>query len=280
LLFAGLLRPRPGGGDFIPLLRTSDEGGTLMWSSIIEQTPFGVNINPNRRHRVSGVGYTLASRVTGKPPAGPDAKAAPPAALNAIVIADLDLISNQFFDIRKQKVENLDFDNVTFVLNCVDVLAGDDSLIDLRKRRIRHRTLTKVEDQTKGYIAAAQKETKEAEDAAEKELAAAKDRLRKDVEAIRNATDLDPQTKQIRLVAAQQRETYRLNVEQANVEDARRRRIADSKTEMEKGIRKIQTGIRLEALLIPPLPALVLGIVVFAVRLGRENRGANPNRIA
>jgi len=29
-----------------------------------------------------------------------------------------------------------------------------------------------------------------------------------------------------------------------------------------------------------PLPALVLAALIFGVRSGRENRGANPNRLA
>ena len=38
--------------------------------------------------------------------------------------------------------------------------------------------------------------------------------------------------------------------------------------------------VRAAAVLLPPLPALLLGAVVLAIRLGRENRGANPNRLA
>ena len=33
-----------------------------------------------------------------------------------------------------------DFDNVTFVLNALDELAGDDRFIPIRSRRPRHRT--------------------------------------------------------------------------------------------------------------------------------------------
>jgi ABC-2 type transport system permease protein len=275
--YPGLLRARPGGPEFIPLLETGPEGGTVPYSDYRGSALGRV------RYRASGEGYTLAARIQGRPTITPEpAKGAAEAsaAIKAIVVSDIDLISNLFFTIRKQKIEGLEFDNITFILNCVDELAGDDTFIDLRKRRIKHRTLTTVEEQAKVYISASQKEQKEAEDAADKQLADATTRLRKQVDDIRNATDLDPQTKQMRLVAAEQREALRLTVERANAEDAKRRRIADSKTEMEKGIRKIQTGIRLEALLIPPLPALLLGVIVFAVRLGRENRGANPSRLA
>jgi ABC-2 type transport system permease protein len=34
------------------------------------------------------------------------------------------------------------------------------------------------------------------------------------------------------------------------------------------------------AIALPPMPALILGLVVFGVRVRRENLGANPNRLA
>ncbi len=169
---------------------------------------------------------------------------------------------------------------MTFVLNCVDSLAGDLSYVDLRKRRIMHRTLTRLEEQTKDYVARADKDTRDAEEEAAEKLKEAQKRLDDSIDALRKRTDLDPQTKEIRLQTQQAKETLRLNVERSNIEDAKRRKIADSKAEMETQVRRIQTGVRATAVLLPPLPALILGAVVLVIRLGRENRGANPNRLA
>jgi ABC-2 type transport system permease protein len=289
LLYAGLLRSKSGGGEFIPLLQTGDDGGTVAWHDLIEQSPFGASgINPRPRRKLTNVPYTLAAKIKGKAPAAArpadaakkEEKPAEAAALNAIVVADLDMISEMFFRLRADKVEGLDFDNVTFVLNCVDSLAGDLSYVDLRKRRIMHRTLTRLEEQTKDYVAKAEKESKAAEDEAADKLKQAQTRLDESIDALRKRTDLDPQTKAIRLEQQQAKEMLRLNVERTNIEDAKRRKIADSKAEMETEVRKIQTGVRALAVLLPPLPALFLGAIVFIVRLGRENRGANPNRLA
>src|SRR5262249_20674967 len=164
-IFPGLLRSRSGGSsglEFIPLLRTSRSGGTLLWSDVVQQGFMGISgFNPRRRHIPTGTSYTLAARITGSAPAEsqPDAakkeaekkkdeKAAPaPAKINVIAIADLDLIGEQFFQLRRNKIENLDFDNIPFVLNCVDVLAGDESVVGLRKKRLKHRTLVELEKQ-------------------------------------------------------------------------------------------------------------------------------------
>ena len=234
------------------------------------------------------MGSTLAARIQGKPSAAPkptdpakkDEKPAEAAAINAIVVADLDLISETFFRLRAQKIEGLEFDNVTFVLNCVDVLAGDKDYVELRKRRPVHRTLTLLEEQTKAYIDRAQKQTKEAEEAAATQLAEAQKRLDTKVDALRKQTDTDAQSKSVQLERLQEVESLRLAVERSSIEDARRRKIADSKAAMETEVRRIQTKVRAFVVPVPALPVLLLGAVVFAVRLGRENRGANPNRLA
>ena len=72
----------------------------------------------------------------------------------------------------------------------------------------------------------------------------------------------------------------RLDVEKANIEDQKQKKVQESKADMEQQVRQIQNRIRTLAIAIPPLPALVLGLFVFGARLRRENQGANPNRIA
>ena len=49
---------------------------------------------------------------------------------------------------------------------------------------------------------------------------------------------------------------------------------------MEQKIRADPEPGPVAAVLIPPLPPLLLGLVVFGFRVRRENLGANPNRLA
>ena len=288
-IFPGLLRQRGGPGpEFIPLLRTNDSGGTLPFRDATRSGMFGgVAVNPSRPHFASGAAYTLAARIKGdapEEPAKPDEKTKDqpkkePAKLHAIAIADLDLISEEFFELRKQKVENLDLDNVTFVLNCVDILAGDDSFVALRKRRLQHRTLGRVEQESKQFVEQAQRETKAAEDAAKDQLAIAQKNLDKEVEAVQARKDVDERTKEILLLNLQEVANRRLEVQKANIEDKKRRETQESVAEREQNIRAIRNRVRARALVLPA-PALALGLIVFAVRRRRENLGANPNRIA
>ena len=299
-IFPGLLRAKgTPGTEFTPLLRTNASGGTLQWSEATRQSFMGMSgLNPNRPHFPSNTAYTLAAHIKGDAPkdaqepkadetkkdAGkkdetkkPDAK---PAKLHAIAIADLDLISEEFFELRRQKVENLELDNVTFVLNCVDVLAGDDAFVALRKRRIHHRTLLRLEQETSQFTDKYQRETKVAEDDAKKSLDEAQKDLDKEVEVVKARTDVDERTKEILLMNLQEVANRRLEVKKADIEDKKRKTVQESKAESEMKIRQIQNGVRFLAAALPPVPPIILGGVIFFLRRNRENLGANPNRIA
>lgn len=296
-IFPGLLRPRGGSGpEFTPLLRTSEEGGTLAWDRATRRGMFGgMTINPDRPHFATGKSYTLAAHIKGDAPPEPArdkdaekkddaakkaAETPKPAKIHAIAIADLDMISEEFFELRRQKIENLDLDNVTFVLNCVDVLAGDDDFVALRKRRLKHRTLTRLEAQSRRFIEEYQSQMKSAEDEARQQLDAAQSKLDKEVADVRARTDVDDRTKEILLANLEEVANRRLEVQKANIEDQKRRRIQESKAESERNIRSIQNRVRSMALVFEPLPPAILGVLVLMLRFRRENTGANPNRLA
>jgi ABC-2 type transport system permease protein len=290
MMFPGLVRPKGSKPEFSPLLRVGGVGGTLPFGEVVQQSFMGVSgINNNRRHFPSNLEYTLAARIQGKPlqempapddPAKKDAAKPAPAEIKAIVIGDLDLIGEQFFEMRRRKIENLDFDNVTFVLNCVDVLAGDDAYIALRKRRAEHRTLARVEEETRAFLTRSQKEARAAEDEAKDALERAQKSLDSKVGKIRDDKELDERTRDIKLATLERVENRRLDVEKASIEDEKRRKVQDSKAAMEQSVRAIENRVRIGALIAAPLPALLLAAFVFGARAGKENQGANPNRLA
>jgi gliding motility-associated transport system permease protein/gliding motility-associatede transport system auxiliary component len=295
-LFPGLLRPRTGGAgpEFVPLIRTNSSGGTIPWSEAVQQSFMGISgINPNRRYIPSDVSYTLAARITGTapapktPPATDDAKKKDetkkeekPATIKVIAIADLDMIGEQFFELRRQKIANLEFDNVTFVLNCVDVLSGDDAFVALRKKRPKHRTLLAIERETKTFIDNFEKQTKSAEDAAKEKLDQAQKSFDKQVDQVKSRTDYDERTKDIMLANLQDVAQRRLEVEKAKIQDEKQTLIREARADSEQKTRVIENRVRFLAAAIPPLPPLILAIIVFVGRLRRENLGATPSRLA
>jgi ABC-2 type transport system permease protein len=194
-------------------------------------------------------------------------------------VADVDLMGEQFFEIRRRGIENLNFDNVTFLLNSVDELAGDNAFIALRKRRPRHRTLEAVEARTRAYESQRVEEMRQAEATADARLKEAQARLDKAVQEIQQRKDLDDQSKEVMIANVQAVENRRLQVARTTIEDEKQRQIENSRADMENSIRGIQNTIRLMAVALPPIPALLLFLFVSVKRLARERIGVPVDRL-
>jgi ABC-2 type transport system permease protein len=264
LLYPGTLKGS-GATTFVPLLHSSDDSGMVRWDDLVQRSMFGIAMNPSPSRRHEKEPQVLAARITG--------------AANAIVVADVDLIGEQFFELRRRGVENLNFDNVTFVLNAVDALAGDPSFIALRKRRPRHRTLEAVEARTRAYEEQRLRETQTAEAMADARLKEAQARLDRSVREVEQRSDLDEQTKRIMIANLQSVEQRRLQVARTTIDDEKQRQIESARADMENSIRGIQSAIKLLAVALPPVPAFVVFLLVSARRLRRERIGVSADRL-
>jgi ABC-2 type transport system permease protein len=199
--------------------------------------------------------------------------------INAVIVADVDLMGEQFFELRRRGIENLNFDNVTFLLNAVDQLAGDMSFIALRKRRPRHRTLEAVEARTHAYETQRLEEMRQAEATADARLKEAQARLDKAVQEIEQRRDVDEQAKQVLIANVQAVEQRRFQVARTTIEDEKQRQIDVSRADMENSIRGIQNTIKLLAVVLPPIPAVLLFLFVSIKRLARERIGVSTDRL-
>ncbi len=291
-LYPGTVESTVGDGfEFVPLLKTGLMSGENHYSAYVKHSLFGATLNPYAPHRPTRQEYVLAARVTavgdkatddpeGEEKTEEDAKAGQEDASRSrvIVVADVDFISEQFFQIRKLAPGNLNFDNVTFFLNCIDVLVGDTSFLALRNRRVKHRTLERVEAQTRQFVERRVQEEQAAEAEADKALKEAQQRLDEKVAKVREAPDLDERAKQIAARNLQEVENRRFEVLKANIEAEKDLKIQRSKEEMESQIRRIQGTIRTTAVLLPPIPVFVLGVAIFIRRRNREREGAAASK--
>jgi ABC-2 type transport system permease protein len=281
-LYSGTIQQAAGSGfTFTPLVESSRASGLLPYDQLVQRGFFGVQlITRGHRYQPNNLTYTIAALVQGKvvPPAEEANGEDVPGKVNIIVISDLDFISEQFFEIRKRGFANLNFDNITFFLNCMDTLVGDESFVTLRKRRVRHRTLEAVEARTQQYIGQRAEEEKEAEAEADQALQEAQQRLDDKVAAIELRSDLDDRTKQIMVANLQEIESRRFEVLKANIEADKAARVQASKENMEEQIQAIQGRIKTFAILLPPVPVLLIGIVIFIRRRRRELEGAITTR--
>ena len=267
LLYPGTLTERSdAAGKVIPLLQTSGDSGGVRFENLVQRGILGeTEINEEAAHTPEEGKQTLAMLVKGP--------------VNAVVVADIDLMGEQFFDLRKRGIENLNFDNVTFLLNGVDYLANDRSFIALRKRRPKHRTLEAVEARTRDYEAHRLEEMRQAEATADTRLKEAQARLDKAVHEIEQRRDLDDQSKEVMIANVQAVENRRLQVARTTIEDEKERQIEASRADMENSIRGIQNTIKLLAVVLPPIPAVLLFLIVSVKRLARERIGVPTDRL-
>jgi hypothetical protein len=131
-----------------------------------------------------------------------------------------------------------------------------------------------VEARTRAYAEKRSKDEQQAQTEAQSALAEAQQRLDAKVAEVSSRTDLDATTKQIMTRNLQEAETRRFDASKAAIEADRDLKIERSKEEMESQVRRIQSGIKTLAGLLPPIPVFVMGIFIFMRRQRREREGA------
>jgi len=261
--------------NFEPMVKSSTVSGTIDYGQVVQKSFFGTQLVPYQGPRyATGADYTIAAHISGQTVAAPgDTTKA-----NIIFVSDMDFVSDQFFEIRRRGMENLNFDNVSFFLNCIDVLTGDNSFVDLRRHRVQYRTLTTVEARTRAYADKRAKEEQQARTEAESALAEAQHNLDGKVAALNGRSDLDATTKQIMARNLQESESRKFDANKTAIEADRDAKIERSREDMESQVRRIQSGIKTLAGLLPPIPVFAIGIYTFMRRQRREREGTEASR--
>jgi len=296
-----MLFPFPGGIEktggaeltVTPLVRTGKRSGTIDGSAV-EQALRSRQPQMLRAFEKPGDEMlSLAVAIERSQPAAKDGSAAPPP-IRAVVVSDIDLLSGVFFELRNRREEafNFDFDNVTFALNVLDWLAGDETFMEIRKRRPRHRTLERID----AAVASAREGTeaqrlafndkfdaaeRAASDAMQKELAKFENRIRE----LQAQGDPDSQQATQAMQAIQQLASSQRLAQRkldTTVERLRRERdagIEEAERSLETTIRREQDRQKWLAVILPPIPPLVVAFFVFFRRRALEREGVAKSRL-
>ncbi|MCA9717307.1 MAG: hypothetical protein KC468_21710, partial [Myxococcales bacterium] len=118
-------------------------------------------------------------------------------------------------------------------------------------------------------------EVKNASERAEAELAQAKAALEAKVKQIQEREGVDETTKAVLIQSAEDAENRRLNAKTERIEREKARAITRAEAELARKVDDQQNKVRLFAVLVPPIPALLLGALIFGRRRRRE-RDAIP----
>jgi len=224
--------------------------------------------------------------------------------INVVYVADVDLLISDFLRIRARPNEReliqWNFENVTFLLNIIDVLSGDDDYVEIRKRKPRHSTLKIVEYKEQQAREDEFEELRKLQDDFAKELEKIKDEHKEEIEK----AEKDRETVQDIVKRAMQsggmitRGDF-AKLEDANQRYARIRKKLDRRVEVEEEkmrrqeedkidqinrdvdleIAKIKNIYKFLAVALPPFPPLLIGVIVFVRRRLREREGIAKSRM-
>lgn len=280
MFYPGTIKPREGSKlKFEPLLRSSPNSVTYEWDEYISSgSPFGgmmLVVPPPKDPALDQTSPVIAARITGPAPGGGEKSPS----INVVFVAEMDMIANPFFFIREKEWNGLKLDNITFVLNAVDELAGEEALLALRGRQSQLRTLTTVEASTDAFKESQRKESAKADDDAKKALADVEKKLQDEVDKILNDKTLDPGTQRTMAEVARQNKQKEFDVMKTNIENKKKHKVKEIKDSTEREVRTIENRTRMMAILLPPIPALLLGIFILSLRVQRERQGIVPDRL-
>ncbi len=289
---------------FTPLVRTGDETGTVRYGDMMQMTPFGPRggLNPNRRQLPTNESYVLAAHIQGKVKINPaedaekkaedkkaggakDAEKKPrQSTINVIVVSDIDMLSPEIFHLREmgdmpEMGINFSFDNVPFVLNVLDVLAGDERFVEIRKRRREHRTLARIEEQTKK----AKQDAVEAREQFTKDYEAEEQKLQQQmtdtIAELKKRKNGDPQQMLIEVAMKQQNLERERETKLEQLRQEKDAKINKSERELALEVQQVQGQYKMWAVLLPPIPPLLVALVVFFTRRAREREGVARSRL-
>ena len=284
--FPGMVQPRKDTAKlFKPLLRSGKAtSGLVRYGELVTEVPaiFGgtdQQLTPETevRYSIDDEAHTVAAIITRDETTKDQPADAPP--LNVVYVADVDMIGDQLFNIEMTKVEDLSLDNITFLMNAIDHLAGEDRYIAIRSRRPIFRTLSFIDARKKQIEKEQALQNLQLDDERQTQI----DEFTQELQAAVDRIDADDslserQKRQAIEVASRQRiRRLALKTEETDKEFEQQRKRLERRAVSQE--RAIEGRTRLIATLLAPIPALLLGLFVLSIRVSDERRGADRDRI-
>lgn len=284
--FAGSIEPRPNSTrEFIPLIRTLEAGSIAVDAY---GSTAGINELVKKVRGIEGGQKVLAAEIK----SGVTDGSGP--GIRAIYVADSDLFADYFVSLRDEPTQfdvEFRYQNVSFFLNLIDYLAGEDRYKEIRNRVPKQNTLRVVEaEREKEWEAvsrelnAFQKDIDTAMNVAMKDFTEKSITLDNRRRAILTSKDRRNTEQQLKAIDAQRNrlakqrdDVLRQKLQELQIELREKER--SIRLEAEQKIDAIQGRYKLWAVLLPPIPPMILGLIVFTRRRLLEREGIAKSRI-
>ncbi|MFK7768447.1 MAG: Gldg family protein [Mariniblastus sp.] len=286
--------------EFEPLVNTGIGGRIQVFDYVAD-------VRSEARNRLRGSAntpYTIAGHIHGSmvdEPLPTDAAAFKPSKqrTNVIYVCDVDTLSDFFVASRAAPIRNsveYRFQNMSFVLNIIDSLVKETTYLGIRNRRVDHVTLAVVEETYETAMQKVYEMDQELTKDYDTSLNAARNEVMEKLRPLQTTIEKE-QRKQAK--AAEANEPYdpgkleamkrllsqeiqekqaKFKAKEAELQNERREKKRQIELDAELEIQEIQRKFKLAAVLIPPIPPLLVGLVVFTRRRLREREGISKAR--
>ena len=303
LLYAGVLVPQKETTlKITPLIKTGQLAGTMPQSEInsVQQSSLSRATEYQLRRGDAKGEQILAALIEGPSEGSKEASAegAAPSQrpIKVVYVTDIDCMSGTFLDIRNRPPAleeiNFQFQNITFFLNAIDVLAGETRYPEVRRHVPTFSTLRLVElkadearkEEAKKRTEFSSEFNKTIADAEEENVKAERE-LKDQIEKLQNEGSVDPlKMEELRRMAQvagikKAQLTKKFQVEKERLQRTRDQGIREARRQADDEISKIQNRYKLLAVFVPPIPPLLVGIVVLVSRRLREREGISKTRL-
>lgn len=202
-------------------------------------------------------------------------------AAHVIVIADLDLIDNEFFRFYRNQGDQLsqqeelqvlkDLKNVQFVANAVDTLFNDTAYLKLRTKRPARRPLTRLEAVALAAQETRNQQVESAKVTTQKQIDDLNADFQKSLEKIDSRTDIDEATKAQERQRAQIIGQRRLDVAIREANLKREKEEHTLEIDQNRAIERYRWWVKSLAVAIPSAVLALIAMGVFINRLLRES---------
>ncbi len=214
---------------------------------------------------------------------------------NVIYVADMDLLADYFVDIRNYPIQRgieYRFQDMPFVLNLIDSLTGESTYFDIRNRKIRNVTLRVVEATTEDAMQEVYDLTQENEinfgiareeiqNKIQQEIGPKLEQYNLEEEKRKRGETIDMDTHTALLGWLEQKQREQKQIYDRKVEELQnesREKLRRIQLDAELKIQETQRKFKLMAVLLPPIPPLLVGLIVFTRRRLREREGISKAR--